>query len=219
MKRTDYHFVQGAFKPEKLREVANHLSSRFVNQDPNTPREQQRVIQGTATDAVRFDPKWNEVWEHGTDALRSVLDKNLFVIYPVQTRWVCLPRHLVPWHQDSMYVKSKGQPVTCFVPIDDDPSNRSTLMLAKWDGGEIPHAIEDKYGGFEAEQCFDETEHFNLNLGDCLIFGDLCPHKTFVPAGCNISRRSLEFRLLREDQMQHGHDYFSIVENKLIHFP
>ena len=219
MKRTDYHFVQNAFDPNKLREVANHLSTRFSGQHPGSAREQKRVFQGVATDEVRFDPKWNEVWERASETLLAVLANHLFVIYPNQMRFICMPRHLVPWHQDSMYVKSKGMPLTCFVPLDDDPANRSTLMFAEWDGGEIPHAPEDKYGGYELDQQFTDTEYFNLSLGDCLVFGDLCPHKTFVPQGCNISRRSLEFRLLGEDQLQAGHDYFSIAENKLIHVP
>jgi len=92
-------------------------------------------------------------------------------------------------------------------------------MLAKYDGGELEHGIDDSYGGYGLKQDFEQTEVFQLGLGDCLLFGDLCPHRTFVPEGANLSRRSLEFRLMNAARLQSGRDYFSIAENKLIHCP
>jgi len=52
--------------------------------------------------------------------------------------------------------------------------------------------------------------HFDLTLGDALVFGDLTIHRTFLPPGATVERRSLEFRLVRPDEAIADKDYFDL---------
>lgn len=219
MKRNNFRCIRGAFDPDKLREVRWCLTEEFLQQKATNEREELRVKQGVATDAVRFVPKWNEVWQHGTQELMDALNQFTYVIYPPQTRWVRQVEQLTPWHQDLAYMQGHGL-VTCFVPLEENPAKCSTLLFGEWEGGEIQHSKDETYGGWgvtrDVIRDFEKTVWFPMQLGDCLIFGDLAPHRTYVPEGGRVNRRSLEFRLMNEENLRAGRDYFSIAQNKMI---
>ena len=57
---------------------------------------------------------------------------------------------------------------------------------------------------------FQDVFHFDLALGDALVFGDLALHRTFTPKGAHVERRSLEFRLIMPESARLGLDYFDL---------
>ena len=56
--------------------------------------------------------------------------------------------------------------------------------------------------------------YFDLELGDCLIFGDNILHRTFVPEGKLSQRKSLEFRLIKRNDKKKGYDYYDLTKKK-----
>ena len=75
---------------------------------------------------------------------------------------------------------------------------------------ELDHVPGKGFGATLSDVNFSKLEHYELELGDCLIFGDLAVHRTFMPPGGMIERESLEFRLVRPDDALDIKDYFDI---------
>jgi hypothetical protein len=202
--------LNGAFEPQTLATIASRVESMFSNQQPRSERDSIRAAQGVAVDETRFNPLWNSVWETVSLELVNQLGDFVLVSYPPQVRWIRTITQLVPWHQDIAYVRHIGHVITCFVPLDASPTGRSTIEFGDYNGDELKHEPESVYNGFKIERVFDKQFHFNLNRGDCLLFGDLAPHRTFVPEGGELERMSLEFRLVNLSERRQDKDYYDI---------
>ena len=140
------------------------------------------------------------------------------LIFPLQIRHILRVDQRVPWHQDIGYQVLRGdraqiQVITCFVPVDPDPTSVPTVEFAV---GEFPALAHEAFGDHGATLKISEipdTVHFELSCGDALVFGDHAPHQTYVPSHlANRDRWSFEYRLVMPEDCLAGSDYFDIEE-------
>ena|SRR5579862_6805054 len=211
------------FAAPDLRELRNLYRESLANAltldlDPSTLG---RIQLGVAPDAVRLRSEWNEIWKKADlSKMWKVVPRFTQVTFPPMLRTLKTRQGEVPWHQDEAYMISLGKRghreiITCFVPLDDDPHNHPSLEFSLNPTQEaIPHVERD---GFSANR-FDLAEsvkvglsppiRFDLDLGDCLIFGKHVLHRTsFRPFA---ARTSIEFRLTTLDARIAGKDYFDL---------
>ncbi|MGH7894973.1 MAG: hypothetical protein ACREQL_09900, partial [Candidatus Binatia bacterium] len=166
-------------------------------------------------------PRWYEAWSKPARDPGAVLGPFTWVTFPPQVRTVRAPAHRVPWHQDAGYQRRLGarahrQVLTCFVPLDDDPASRATIQFAAAPEAELAHAPLDGFGAGIAAPPLRALTSYALTLGDALVFGDLVLHRTFVPAGAVIERRSLEFRLVHPADALDAKDYFDLASGAFV---
>jgi len=213
------------FKPELLKDIRIHMNTIWAEQQAkaNTEREQIAIKNGTACDALRMDLRWYDVWRNPTYQMLEVVRPYTWVVFPPMARIIREQNHLVPWHQDIGYMRRLGsrghnEIITCFIPIDDEPAKHTTIQFAFDELPELEHIQTTGYIGVGIENInFSHLEHYDLSLGDCLVFGDLSAHRTFVPPGAEIERRSLEFRLIRPSMAINDKDYFDIESGVFVH--
>jgi hypothetical protein len=184
--------------------------------------ERQAIIQserdaskrriGAATDALRFDPRWYDLWRD--PKLAGVFHPFTWVTFPVQLRHVERPDHLVPWHQDVAYMsllpRRHARIVTCFIPLELEPARVSTLEFAVDRYEPLAHRPVGDYGAVTAEPP-GEKVRFDLVSGDAVVFGDHVPHRSIAAIDGRLDRRSFEFRLVMPDEALADKDYFDIT--------
>lgn len=207
MNRTDFLHIKSAFNPRLLAELREQLRVKFRQQEINSDRDKAAQHHGVGNDTLRFDPTWYSPWESFDNVL--LLNGYTMVNFPPQLRWVREQHQLSPWHQDKAYIEKLGQVLTCFVPIDDSPSKYSTLEFTEA-SGEVKHFYDGIYNGPAMIPESKRRTYFELELGDCLLFGDLAPHRTAVPMYATLPRFSLEYRLSKPTELVAGKDYFDI---------
>jgi ectoine hydroxylase-related dioxygenase (phytanoyl-CoA dioxygenase family) len=210
-----------------LREkIVNEVKDHDLNSVSD--REKGAILRGESSDKQRMQSVWYDVWRNHSsiDRLLSVVHPFNYVMFPVQVRQVKASDHHVPWHQDIGYMlllgdKAPKQVITCFIPLEENPADCTTLQFCLDNVNDehpktLKHDIVNAFGAGIVDKNFNELTHFNLNLGDALIFGDHIIHRTFLPEGCKPNRRSLEFRLLKKEHLLPNRDYFDIAERKFI---
>jgi len=209
--------VRGAFAPARLRALRSHLDRVCDERQTQaaTTREHTAIARGEASDALRLDPTWMDAFRDPSRALLDAIGHATWVAFPPQVRRVTTAAHLVPWHQDVAYQRLLGprghdQHVTCFVPLDEDPARRPTIEFVAGRCTELPHGAASGFGAGLDEAPAGPHALFRLALGDALVFGDLVPHRSFVPDPSQPERRSLEFRLVRPCDAVADKDYFDI---------
>ncbi|MGA7937722.1 MAG: phytanoyl-CoA dioxygenase family protein [Kovacikia sp.] len=225
--RTFFEPVRRMFDPTQLRSIRQYLDAVEVEKQSLAPTDREKVAlkQGATSDALRLDPYWYEVWRNPTPFLLDHIRPFTWVVYPVQVRIIRAGAHLVPWHQDIAYQKLLGarghqRIMTCFIPLDEDPWRRPTIQFARSNQAELEHvpvteASDTPYayiGGMQLKAWSPQhQEHYTLKLGDCLLFGDLAIHRSFVSPDQEMrDRRSLEFRLVCPEDALDTKDYFDI---------
>ena len=211
------------FTKEALQKIRNYyINSEKLNEAARTDREISAVMRGESSDALRLSEVWYEPWATSNYINMEVFNRYGFILYPPQVRNVRASNHKVPWHQDTGYMKRLGdkapsQIITCFVPLEEIPSNHTTLEFTdRYSHVELQHTETESFGaGIEIDE--DQNKyHYELELGDALIFGDLVAHRTYTPKGCQLNRRSIEFRLIMSDDLRAGKDYFQLNGCKFI---
>ncbi|MBY0279688.1 phytanoyl-CoA dioxygenase family protein [Candidatus Binatia bacterium] len=219
--RTRVAHVRDAIPPEVLRNLRAHLDrvrgERLAQ--ASTDRERTAIARGEGSDALRLDPTWMDAWRNPSRALREALGDATWVAFPPQVRSVAANHHLVPWHQDVAYQRLLGprghvRHVTCFVPLDEDPTRRPTVEFVVGRFAELPHDAAAGFGAGLPDAPSGPHALFELTLGDALVFGDLVPHRSFVPDPRHPERRSLEFRIVRPCDAVAGKDYFDIASGQ-----
>jgi len=223
--RTFVKHVSGAFKPALLRELRIYMNTVWAEQQAKAQTEREHIVikNGVASDALRIEPRWYDVWRTPTLPIRETLKLYTWVTFPPIVRIVREENHMVPWHQDIGYMRQLGakghsQIITCFIPIDEEPSKHATIQFARDDLPELEHIPTTGYRGVGLKDItFSQLEHYELELGDCLIFGELAAHRTFVPLNATLERRSLEFRLTQPKIALSNKDYFDIESGNFIH--
>lgn len=179
------------------------------------PRDEKAHRLGTGTDSFRLDARWYDMWRTVSERVVQDLRPYTWVIYPVQIRHISRPEHLVPWHQDVGYQALLGrhshrQVITCFVPMDYDADRAATLEFAIGEFPLLHHAPQGDHGACIIGAPFARTVKFDTSFGDALIFGDHAPHRTVVPRGGRIERRSFEFRMIDPADAVPDKDYFDL---------
>lgn len=220
------------FNPDILSSIYQHMVvlSPQESTDNITEREKHAVTRGESTDAMRMQAAWYNVWKNpiSRELLLDAIHPFTYVIYPVQVRHVRKAyQHDVPWHQDIAYIRLLGkrshqQVLTCFIPLEPDPAKCTTLQFADDNKTEptklYKHMPLSGFGAGIKDTQFNEVFHYNLKLGDALIFGDHALHRTFLPEGCQVERRSLEFRLIKPVDAIPNKDYFDVNTLNFIRF-
>lgn len=209
--------VRAAIAPDVLRALRAHLEAVAGERQARAASERERraIARGESSDALRLDQRWYDAFRSPSHALLAALGDATWVVYPPQVRKVADSRHHVPWHQDVGYQRLLGgrghaRHVTCFVPLDEDPALRPSVEFVAGTFTELPHDASHGFGAGLDGAPAGPRARFALALGDALVFGDLVPHRTFVPDPERRERRSLEFRLVRPCDALAGKDYFDV---------
>jgi hypothetical protein len=205
------------FDPKLLKELRDYYSENEAKQADLllSEREVKALSIGATADALRMDPRWFDVWRDPNYRILEHLGAYTWVIFPPQVRHIREIPHLVPWHQDAGYQKlielgGHEKLITCWIPFDDEPRHHSTLQFCRDELPELEHQAFGSHGaGIELPNCMN-VEHWALDLGDCLFFGHLAAHRTYVPPGAVVERHSFEFRLVRPNDAIDRKDYFDI---------
>lgn len=217
-------FVQH-FKNLFPRPTVERIRARFIEREAEhwtakSERERKRVSIGAAPDEFRLDEAWYEPWRDVDVSFINRLQPYQWLLYPVHVRHLRTGDHLVPWHQDAAYValmpRRHERLITCFVPLEPEPTETSTLEFALGETPLLLHSSEGDHGAAIAECPAGELIRFDLSFGDALVFGDLTPHRTVPGRGGGIERRSFEFRLVRPDQALPDKDYFDLKSRSFV---
>ena len=102
------------------------------------------------------------------------------------------------------------------MPLDENPAERTTLEFCPTDETQLLHETDEVYGGVGVRGELGAGQHFLLECGDGLVFGDLAAHRTFTPPNGVLQRSSLENRLVRAEDALDGKDYFDIESGLIV---
>ncbi len=206
--------IPGMFDRAVLADVVAHFGAREAQLEAAvlSDRDAAKLRIGAATDALRLDSKWYDVWRD--PRLVDIFAPFTWVTYPVQLRHVHTADHLVPWHQDEGYMRllprRHTRVITCFVPLEPDPTRGSTLEFATGRHEAHDHHAFGGHGAAMAEPVGPKAR-FDLAFGDAMVFGDHVPHQTVPAADGGIERRSFEFRLVVPADAMPDKDYFDMT--------
>lgn len=210
------------FNVESLRKTRDYYDSIWEEKQllAKTEKEIKAINRGETSDSLRLDETWYNIWRNPTTDLLSAIGPYTWVLFPPQIRFIKSLRHRVPWHQDIGYqrVFSKERQhktlITCFIPIDEEPSKKTTIQFSKDKRGmnELNHVSMAGFSAALESDNFESPFHYNLSLGDALIFGDFVLHRSHCPEFCEIERKSLEFRLIQPIDAIDGKDYFDVLK-------
>lgn len=215
--RDHFEHWPGLFSREVMNEVRAHFDEmeRDKQQAILGPRDEKARRLGTGTDSFRLDTAWYALWRSISPAAIDRLRPFTWVLYPAQIRHITTPEQLVPWHQDIGYqtllgARAHAQLITCFVPVEFEPSQVATLEFARGSFPLLPHVVQGDHGACIVSTGFDDKATFTLECGDALVFGDHAPHRTVVPPHGKIDRRSFEFGLIDPAMALDSKDYFDL---------
>jgi hypothetical protein len=217
------HHMRGLFDRALMERIRGHmLAVESERQAQALSEREKRVVRiGAATDVLRLDPCWYDLWRDSTGSVIERVRPYTWVTFPVQVRHVTEESHLVPWHQDVGYQRLLGarahrRIITCFVPLEPDADACSTLEFALGDFEELRHQPDGDHGATTSDPRFARTQRFGLAYGDALIFGDHTPHRTVVPDQGRIDRHSFEFRLVIPGEALDDKDYFDLATGRFV---
>lgn len=216
--------VPAAFDPGCLRDVRTFMDSveEPLNRRPETNHERSIIASGASSNKLRSMPEWFSVWRTTSIAMSMFLDRWRWAAFPPIVRHVKKTEHFVPWHQDAAYQRILGprghrKVITCFVPLDEEPFERSTIQFdLNPKNIKIPHIPIGLHGAGIPDHRPTKIGKFDLDLGDALIFGDLAIHRTFAPPNCDDERRSLEFRIVNPENSIDQKDYYDVVRGTYV---
>ena len=214
----------GLFDTGTLGRIRSHFVEREqAGWTPTDDLERRRLDIGAAPNSFRLDNTWYEIWRDVDEEQVRALEDFSYVLFPVHIRHVVEEAHLVPWHQDAAYVALMPQRhakiITCFVPLEPEPRDASTLEFAQGNFALLPHEPHNGHGAAIVTRTFDDVARFDLSFGDALVFGDHVPHRTVPGRAGLIDRRSFEFRLCRPDDALPGKDYFDLSTRTFVRTP
>lgn len=214
--------MAGVFRGDLLLRLRRHFESSEERATPvrRSEREEKYHRIGVASDDIRLDAAWYDVWRDGDDLVERFRPYT-WVSFPPVLRHLRQGDHLVPWHQDIGYQRLLGERahsrlITCFVPLEAEPGQCASLEFAVGHFDELPHRAFGDHGAALDDDLFKATKRLDLKLGDAMVFGDFAPHRTYVPDGAVVERRSIEFRLVRPEDSIDGKDYFDIEKGAFV---
>ena len=222
--RNFFQHAKNFFNPSTLQRLRKDLIKleTQVGTETASEREKMAVYRGETPDAIRLDTRWLDLWRDNTQELLKLIRPFTWVIYPVQVRHMRSSPQMVPWHQDLAFQKALGtkahsRVITVFVPLDEDPYRRSTVQFAEDKVlNYMEHIPMNNFAAGLDGVDFKQLKHFQLQQGDCLVFGDYCPHRTFIPEGVEVERATIEFRMIRPQDAIEDKDYFDIESGMFI---
>lgn len=214
--------VKDMFAADALRQIRERIRCGFSSSErvSVSAKDLAASVRGEAGAETRLDPFWYRIWQPQSVLKPEALGPFRWVIYPPQIRMIQTAKQEVRWHQDAGFVKVMPRQheriITCFVPLDDNPAERCTLQFTREQCEFLEHAPTSN--GFAAglDRDFGAVYHFNLALGDCLLFGDFAPHRSYAPRNCIWERLSMEFRVIAPEHALLDKDYFDVNSGEFV---
>lgn len=229
--RSDVKLIQNAF-PFGIMEALRSRLATLEEQDSqreHNERERQFIAGGNLSDYIRMDAAWCGAWKWASKELRAAIGEHLLVSWPVMVVHRRTAEQSIPWHQDIAYERAKStgksheQVLTVWIPLDEDPQHRSTVEFhsrndtRQW--SELPHKQIGNHRIADHRARLDVTGRIyvmELYRGDCLLFGDLIPHRGYCGTLTKPERTNLEMRLVRRGDALPGKDYFDIENDRMV---
>jgi hypothetical protein len=215
--------ARGLFDPERLRELRRTIDAATAACRADDDRARIARTVGVAPDPVRLNRDWYSIWrEARAELFTSRVPEFTQIIFPPQIRTIRNAASLVPWHQDSAYMRHLGlrghsEVITCFVPLEESTAGRPSVEFAvDRRQGAVAHLIRE---GVAINQ-FDLAEEsrpdersvrrFELRLGDAFVFGQDVLHRSYNDGLPTAERTSMEFRITTRRAVIAGKDYYDL---------
>ncbi len=215
--------ARGLFDSLELRALRSSLERASAASDADDQRARIARTVGVAPDAVRLNRDWYSIWRKARiELFARRLPEFTHVVFPPQIRTIRNQASLVPWHQDSAYMRSLGarghrRVITCFVPLEESTASRPSVEFSIAERqGPVPHLVIE---GAAINQ-FDLPERekpdpgtvrrFELHLGDAFVFGQDVLHRSYNDGPPSAERTSMEFRITTREAVIPGKDYFDL---------
>jgi len=217
--------ARGLFDASVLRSVRKAIDAASAASRADDERSRTARSVGVAPDEVRLKREWYDIWRgaHAEIFTRRVPEFTQ-VSFPPQIRTIRNQSSLVPWHQDSAYMRALGtrghkRVITCFVPLEESTRLRPSVEFAIDPAqGAVDHLIRE---GTAINQFDLPDDHkpkaarrFELNLGDAFVFGQNVLHRSYNDGPDGAERTSMEFRITTRDAVVSGKDYYDLQKGQ-----
>jgi len=214
--------ARGLFDPAKLRATRKTIDAAVAANRDDDERARNARSKGIAPDAVRLNRDWYEIWRTAKTGLFAQRAPGFTqIIFPPQIRTIRNVASLVPWHQDSAYMRSLGarghsRVITCTIPLEESTAQRPWVEYAiNEKQGAIPHLeLATAINQFDLPESDKpdpaSVRRFELRLGDALVFGQEVLHRSYNDGPPDAERTSMEFRITTRETLVAGKDYYDL---------
>jgi phytanoyl-CoA dioxygenase PhyH len=215
--------ARGLFDAQELRSVRAAIDQANASCSADDERARTARTVGVAPDAVRLNRAWYSIWRSARlELFKRRVPQFTQISFPPQIRTIRNLASLVPWHQDSAYMRALGarghnRVITCFVPLEDSTASRPSVEFSiNENQGAVDHLVRE---GTAINQ-FDlpdeqkpepgQVKRFELRLGDAFVFGQDVLHRSYNDGPPSAERTSMEFRIAARDAVIPGKDYYDL---------
>jgi hypothetical protein len=217
--------ARGLFDASVLRSVRKAIDAANAASRADDERARTARSVGVAPDEVRLKREWYDIWRgaHAEIFTRRVPEFTQ-AAFPPQIRTIRNQSSLVPWHQDSAYMRALGarghkRVITCFVPLEESTRLRPSVEFALDPvQGAVDHLIRQgtRINQFDLadDQKPKAARRFELRLGDAFVFGQNVLHRSYNDGPTDAERTSMEFRITTRDAAIAGKDYYDLQKGK-----
>src|SRR5437660_7687172 len=198
--------ARGMFDAAQLRSVRAAIDAANAASRADDARARTARSVGVAPDEVRLNQSWYDIWRGArSETFTHRVPEFTQISFPPQIRTIRNQSSLVPWHQDSAYMRALGtrghkRVITCFVPLEESTRLRPSVEFAiDAAQGAVDHLIRE---GTAINQFDLPDDHkpkaarrFELNLGDATVFGQNVLHRSYNDGPDGAERTSSAFRI------------------------
>jgi|SRR5438132_7805152 len=219
--------ARGMFDAAQLRSVRAAIDAANAASRADDARARTARSVGVAPDEVRLNQSWYDIWRGArSETFTHRVPEFTQISFPPQIRTIRNQSSLVPWHQDSAYMRALGarghkRVITCFVPLEESTRLRPSVEFAvDAKQGAVEHLIRE---GAAINQFDLPDEHkpeaalvrrFELRLGDAFVFGQDVLHRSYSDGPARTERTSMEFRITTRDAAIAGKDYYDLEKGQ-----
>jgi len=216
--------ARGLFDAAQLRSVRKAIDAANAASRADDERARTARTVGVAPDEVRLNRGWYDIWRGArSEIFTRRVPEFTQASFPPQIRTIRNQSSLVPWHQDSAYMRALGprghrRVITCFVPLEESTRLRPSVEFAVDPAqGPVEHLVREA-----AINQFDLPEgakpraarRFELALGDAFVFGQHVLHRSYNDGPASAERTSMEFRITTRDAVIAGKDYYDLQKGQ-----
>ncbi len=217
--------ARGLFDAATLRSVRKAIDAANAASRADDERARTARTVGVATDDVRLNRAWYDIWRGAhAEMFTCRVPEFTQISFPPQIRTIRNQSSLVPWHQDSAYMRALGarghkRVITCFVPLEESTRLRPSVEFAIDPAqGPVDHLIREGTGINQFDLPDDHkpkaTRRFELGLGDAFVFGQNVLHRSYNDGPAGTERTSMEFRITTRDSAIPSKDYYDLQKGQ-----
>src|SRR6266850_5688672 len=128
--------ARGMFDAAKLRSVRAAIDAANAASRADDARARTARSVGVAPDDVRLNQGWYDIWRGArAEIFTHRVPEFTQISFPPQIRTIRNQSSLVPWHQDSAYMRALGargnkRIITCFVPLEETTAARPSVEFS-----------------------------------------------------------------------------------------